>query len=322
MIVLGIDGGGTSTRALLADGTGTVLGTGRSRGSNPNNLPRETCRAHLAEAFAGACAAAGHRGPVDHVFMGAAGIKDDTDALVMQELVAESLGLPSERIRVANDLLNSLAGGLAGRPGIALIAGTGSHCLGRNSRGETATCGGWGWLMCDVGSGHFLGQRALQAVVRAADGRGPATSLSVAVLNELGIDAPSALLRRVYDPSVGPAGIAALARLVLDAAREDDAVARDILREGADGLALLVQRVGQRLFSGASPGVVLTGGVALSGEPYQPLITQSIQGLLPGARVQPPELPPEAGAVLNALGLAGIAPEPAVLQKLKTTLAL
>jgi len=322
MIVLGIDGGGTSTRALLADHTGTVLGTGRSQGSNPNNLPREKCRSHLAQAFTGACAAAGHQGAVDQVFMGAAGIKDETDARAMQELVAESLNLPLERIRVANDLLNSLAGGLAGRPGIALIAGTGSHCLGRNAAGRTSTCGGWGWLMCDVGSGHFLGQRALQVVVRAADGRGPETSLSAAVLGELGIEAPSALLRRVYDPSVGPAGIAALARLVLDAARSGDAVARGILQEGADGLAALVQQVGQRLFPGAPPEVVLTGGVALSGVPYQPMINQSIADRLPGARISPPELPPEAGAVLNALDLAGIAPEAAVLQKLKTTLSL
>ena len=78
-------------------------------------------------------------------------------------------------VLVVNDALVALEAGAGDGPGIVLIAGTGSICYGRNEEGQAARAGGWGYMLGDEGSGWWIGRRALSAVMRQFDGRGPAT---------------------------------------------------------------------------------------------------------------------------------------------------
>ncbi|WP_338037058.1 BadF/BadG/BcrA/BcrD ATPase family protein [Metabacillus dongyingensis] len=81
-------------------------------------------------------------------------------------------------IKINHDCSTGLAGGTGGEPVIVLISGTGSSCFWRNAKGEERLGGCWGYLFADVGSGYYLGQQALTAILNAYNGRGEKTALT------------------------------------------------------------------------------------------------------------------------------------------------
>src|SRR5438128_1339137 len=93
----------------------------------------------------------------------------------------------------------ALVAGAQDAPGIVIVSGTGSIAYGRNANGEAARAGGWGHMIGDEGSGYWIGREALTAVMRAADGRGPATGLSDDILAYFQVTDVSHLPRIVYD---------------------------------------------------------------------------------------------------------------------------
>ena len=144
-------------------------------------------------------------------------------------------------VLVVNDALAALVAGAGDQgPGIVLIAGTGSICYGRNEAGQAARAGGWGYLLGDEGSGWWIGRRTLSAVMRAGDGRGPATLLTERVLAHLELDETSDLIHEVYYRDTRRRAVAGLSGVVQRAADDGDVVARQILagvgrRTGAGG---------------------------------------------------------------------------------------
>lgn len=308
---LGIDGGGTKTRAMLVNADGLVIGEGESGPANYHNVGLPDAMAHMQQATARAWQASGI--PVrmpDRAFLGCAGIKSAVD-IARFTSAAETAGIaPTGEIIVANDLHNALTGGLAGRPGIALIAGTGTNCLGRDSSGKHFMCGGWGWLLDDEGGGFGLALAAMRASARGADGRSPGTRLLPALLAFLGLSEPNELLARLYVEKWTPDELAAFAPVVIRLAQEGDAPARQILHQGALSLAELVAEAARALDFPDGPEVVLLGGCARSGAPYQELIEAAIHAACPDARIMPPAFSPTHGAALNALHAGGIQPLP------------
>ena len=307
---LGIDGGGTGTRAVLVDATGRIRGQGSSGPANYHNVGIERAVKNLRDAAGRAAADAGIKSPPAAVFLGCAGVKSSTDITRMAS-AAETAGIgPAGGIEVANDLHNALAGGLSGRPGIALIAGTGTNCLGRDAGGKSYMCGGWGWLLDHEGGGFGLALAAMRAAARAADGRGPRTRLLDAVLAFLGLSEPNEMLARLYVEKWTPDELAEFAPVVVRVAGDGDATAKQILTAGACALAGLVAGAAKNLDFPKGPDVVLLGGCSRSGAPYQSLIEAAIRKACPQARLVEPEHPPAHGAVLNALRLGGISPLP------------
>lgn len=309
-VFLGIDGGGTRTRAVLVDAAGHIRGEGESGSANYHNVGMKQAVANLLDAARLADKAAGLKRRPDAAFLGCAGIKSSTDTSRLTS-AAETAGLgPAGEIVVANDLHNALAGGLTGRPGIALIAGTGTNSLGRNGAGKTFMCGGWGWLLDDRGGGFGLAMAAFQSVARAADGRAPKTRLFAAALAFLGLAEPNEMLARLYVEEWTPGELAGFAPVVVRCAEEGDATAKKILKQGAEALAELVAGAAQQLEFPKGPDVVLLGGCARSGPPYQPMVEAAIQRRCRGARLIDPEHSPAHGAALNALRTGGISPLP------------
>lgn len=211
---------------------------------------------------------------------------------------------------MANDLHNALTGGLAGRPGIALNAGTGTNCLGRDASGKSFMCGGWGWLLDDVGGGVGLALAGLRAATRAADGRSPATGLLPAALAFFGLTEANELLERLYVRDCPPDELATFAPVVTREAATGDGAALAVLREGARALAELVAGAAQALVFPGGPAVILLGGSACSGTPYQPMVEAAILRAVPGARLVQPLGTPVHGAALNALRSEGVQPLP------------
>lgn len=303
---LGIDGGGSNTRATLADGTGHVVGTGLSGSANRNHYGAEQARRSLREAVLSAFAGlpAGTRPAAVHC--GMSGVSTDSDR---QEIIDLTRGIPEigleARVAVDNDAIAGLTGGLAGRPGLVLIAGTGSACLGVDGYGAKRWCGGWGALADDAGSAPWLGLRALQAAVRAEDGRAEPTVLLKIVLDYLGLTEPRRLLHRIHNQGFERAEMGGLAPLVAAAARSGDTTAEAILQEAALELSGLASVVAGLLFGMAPCEMILVGGLARSGPPFRTMLMGRLRRDIPNLRVVEPALTPVQGAVLEALRLGG-----------------
>ena len=305
-IFLGIDGGGTATRALLCDQAGRVLGLGTAGLSNYHHAGwDEALRAVAAAVTAARSAAGGPSDPLAGVFLGLAGVATAEAAARWRDIAVQLrlVGTP-EQAGVDHDIRIALAGGLAGRPGIALIAGTGSAGYGRNAAGATWKAGGWGSLLDDGGGGYWLGAQALSAAVRADDGRGAPTTLGARALARLAVPSLREAMTRMIAGTLRRHEVAQVAADVLAAAGEGDAVAQRLLERGAAELALMAGAVARKIFPDSDPEVVVTGTTGQH-PGYTPVIARALALEVPAARVVVAELPPVAGAALLALQQAG-----------------
>lgn len=270
-LLLGVDGGGSKTLALITDAEGHELGRGLAGPSNYHAVGVEAAYAALDAAVTAALAEVATRlpsaipaSPFAALCLGLAGVARPEDRPVIQAWAETRYpGVPAT---IVHDAHLVLAAGTPELWGLALICGTGSMAYGADPAGRSARAGGWGYLLGDEGSGYALGLAALRAVMRAADGRGPATALTAAVLAQWGLQQPQDLVRYVYRPELGRTEIAALAALVDAAAGQGDAVAQALTAEAGRELALAVQAVARHLaFTGATPCAV-AGGVLVKGQ--------------------------------------------------------
>lgn len=318
MILLGIDGGATHTRAALVSETGKILGHGMAGPSNYDNVGIETAQTHIREAVQQAWSETALKpSKVDAAYLGMAGVVSEADrATIRQSLVALKL-VKENKIAVDHDIRIALAGGLAGEEGIALIVGTGSSCYGRCEDGRHHRTG-WGYLLDDLGSGYYLGLQAIIASIRAADGRGDPTGLSVLIQQALGYEHIDDIMRLLYHEHLSVTQIAALAPFVLAAAGGGDAVALDIVERGVDELAFMVHTVAQKLGFLAAPfSLIVVGGVVAASKFYREKIADAIMRRVPMGSIKPPVLPPVLGAALLAIESAGVPISPELLESLK-----
>lgn len=320
-LYLGVDGGGTGTRAVVADRSGRVLGVGLAGSTNLNHHPRSVVVDHLRTAVEAALARAGSTPrQVQAAFLGVCGISTEADKMLFADLAREVIE-PASRslLKVENDAVAGLTGGLSGRPGGVLIAGTGSACLGTSGDGRACWVGGWGALADDDGSAGWVGVEAIRAAVRAEDGRAGSTVLREVVFGFLGLDDPRELIDRVHNRGLDRSEIARLAPLVVEAAEGGDARARAIVGEAVARLSSLAAAVVRRLGVVNSWDLVLAGGLARSGPPFEPRLVARIALDVPMVRVVEPDLPPVGGAVLEALRLDGVSMTPEVVENLRMT---
>ena len=301
MRVLGIDAGGSKTVAILADADGRVLGEGRAGGANlqaHGELQVEkTLHAVIDQAMA-------DQGPPPAVVcLGLAGVDRPGDSDVIRAIMRR-LGFKS-RTLIVNDALVALVAGGGDGPGLVVIAGTGSIAFGVNADGVAARAGGWGSVLGDEGSGYWIGRRALAAVARDADGRGPRTRLTALVLEHFGLPRAEALVAEIYDHATGRHSIAGLGQTVDRARAEGDAVATEIFREAAAELALAASTVVSRLgMRGDGFPTLLSGGM-LRGVPWLAAeVTTRMAEVAPRSVVSLLGVEPALGAVRLALAEA------------------
>jgi glucosamine kinase len=257
---LGVDGGQSSTTAMIGDETGRVLGVGR--GGPCNHVGAAEGRARFIDAVQSslreACGQAGVTVTsvrFTSACLGFSGGPADK-ASILGEL------LKSDRTMVTDDAIIALAGATAGEPGIVVIAGTGSIALGRNAGGGTARAGGWGYLFGDEGGGFWIARQALRAALRVEEGWGVPTSLRARLLDYTGKRNINDLMHRSYTAEFPRPRVASLSVLVNHAAESGDSVAVQILDTAARELALLAVAVRGQLFAaGESTLVAYSGGV-------------------------------------------------------------
>lgn len=259
MFVLGIDAGGTKTVCLLADRDGRVRASARGPGANLQSLGELEVEKVLHEVMDSVLA--GERTAPAAICLGIAGVDRPHDNAIIRGIMRR-IGHKAP-VLVINDALAALVAGAGDDgPGIVLIAGTGSICYGRNEAGLAARAGGWGYILGDEGSGWWIGREALSAVMRAGDGRGPATLLTAGVLEHFAFDQISDLVHEVYYRDTRRRAVAGLSGVVQGATDAGDVVARQILSDAADELVLAVRSVATRLeMRGLQFPLVLSGSL-------------------------------------------------------------
>jgi N-acetylglucosamine kinase-like BadF-type ATPase len=299
---LGIDGGQSSTTALIADEHGRVIGIGR--GGPCNHVSGAEAREKFLSVV-GACLEQATQNIRSHstvqpefaaACLGFSGGAEDKTAHA-RELIQSAL------LKVTHDAEIALVGATAGAPGIVIIAGTGSIAFGRNAELRTARAGGWGYIFGDEGSAFDIVRRALRASLQQEEGWGPATQLSATLCRATGSSSVNELLHRFYG-QIPRHTVASFAGQVAECAETGDLVAQQILEEAARCLSWYVEGVYRNLFSGGQNIPVAHIGGVFQSTRLRLAFTEEIRNRI-GCQAIYPKLSPAAGALLEALQMDG-----------------
>lgn len=298
-LVLGVDGGGTRTRAVITDTRQRLLGEGIAGPSNPLRVGVSSAAAEVRAAVDQACQKAQiARGEIAAAEIGLAGVRTTEVRERMREAL---MGLGVGVLDVVTDADIALFGATEGEPGVVVIAGTGSVCLGRSRNGTQAWAGGWGPLVGDEGSGAWIARQALQRITQAADGRGAATAMSAAALTYFDISSTEGLATAIYSSSMTNDRLAGFGALVVGAAQEGDAVAIEILRAAGTELGRAAATVIRKLGLEQTPvPVAYTGGVFAAGELVLDALREELRKTAPRHQLVQPRIAPALAAARMA----------------------
>jgi N-acetylglucosamine kinase len=294
--VIGIDAGGTKTVGLLADETGKVHSKSIAGGANllvKGELAVEKVLFDVIESLEAP-------EPLAALGLGIAGVGQPGADQVIRD-VLRRLG-QRQPVRVVHDALIALVAGAPDGIGIVIAAGTGSIAYGVDPEGNEARAGGWGYLLGDEGSAFWLGHYALRHAIRAADGRGIATTLYPLICEKLDVTEPRQLVQWFYDQELSRNRVADLASLVEIASADGDEAAETLMDQAAKHLASAARAVSNHLdFPGWHP-VVLSGG-AFKACPSLASRIDTMLDDLPDVEVKLLDVEPAMGAVTLALEL-------------------
>lgn len=310
--VLGVDGGGSATRSVIISTEGEVLATAEAGPSNPITIGAERALANILEAVDEASARCG----VHEFLASRLGVAGTDRSRLRQELL-DGMRPSFGDTAIVSDAASALAGGTGCRPGVVVIAGTGSIAYGENGLGETARAGGWGWRLGDEGSGYTIGLKAIMAALRAQDGRGPETVLKQKIVSHLGLGRLEDIIDWVYEPGREPRGIAYLVPLVREAEAEGDEAAALVMAEAGADLGFVANAVIRRLGMSGEFSVSLNGGVFKQPSGYIIAFEEVVRREAPECALIKPRMPPLLGSGLLALKSLGVTIDEALLQKVE-----
>ena len=298
--VVGVDGGGTKTEAIIMDADLRVIGEGRAGASNPLRVGITNAAAAVREAIDEACAAAKvRRSDLDAAEVGLAGARRRE----LRERMRETLmPLGIRDLEVVTDADIALYGATDGAPGLVVIAGTGSICCGINARGKKLCAGGWGPIAGDEGAGAWIARRALRAIAYASDGRGPQTLLTEFACNYFHVSTADDLTTAIYAPTITNERIAGFGRDVVEAAKRKDEVAERIIFEGGTELGFAAAAVIKNLqMERERFQIAYVGGVfRAAGEMILKPLKIEVAKVAPRAYFEPPHFSPAVAAARMA----------------------
>ncbi|WP_020669897.1 N-acetylglucosamine kinase [Amycolatopsis nigrescens] len=285
--VVGVDAGGTSTRALAVDSTGAVLGSAHAGGANPNSHPPEVAAGRIADAIGSALSGL-DPGRTLACVVGMAGVSKLTDPAIAAVFDRAWAGLRLGcAVRTATDAEVAFASATSAPDGTVLVAGTGSIAGRIRKRRLVSTTGGYGWLLGDEGSAFWIGREAVRVTLTALGDGSPLTGLFAAVLAEAldlsdldGMSDDQRLLvsRRLITTVNGepPIRLARFAPLVSTADAAGEPVALEITARAAE---LLVANAVAGREPGENTPVVLVGSVLGADSPVGAKVRARLPGL-------------------------------------------
>lgn len=304
-LVIGVDGGGTRTRVILADANGVVLarteGPGTALSFGHESASADIIKAlitdvmHIAERTE-------TRAAVCVIGVAGAGQERAAKALwsaLASRRIADDISVHSDASVAMDDAFGDSAG-------ILLIAGTGSVAFARAPNGSVERCGGWGPNIGDEGSATWLGRRALSVVSAAHDGREPETALTGAVLTALEFESIDDLVP--WASEAPHSAIASLAPVVCQVATGGDLRANALVSLAVEELVVHVRTLAKRCFVDERAGfaVALSGGLLSRGSLVRKRLEQRLKSAVPGANIRSEEVDAARGAVRRARRLLGM----------------
>ena len=299
-LVVGIDGGGSKTRALLTNDRGEQIAEAIGAGSAVKPKEADRSAGVIAGVVKDALEEADRSGQRLRVLsVGVAGVGRDAERQALHDaLVAQNV---ADEVVVQTDFAVALDDAFDAGPGLLLIAGTGSSAFGRGPTGATARCGGWGPVIGDEGSGAWIGRRALSVVAAASDGREPETALTGAILTAADVQSTTELIP--WAAAATPGTLATLAPIVMTVADAGDLRANSIVSMAVEELCLHLRSLARQLFvdERASVPVALTGGLLKKGSAFRKRLEHRLKSAVPGAHVHAGDIDAARGAVRGGL---------------------
>lgn len=296
---LGIDGGGTRTRSLLVSEAGEILGRAVVGPSNVQQVDMETLYGRLQELLNETFS--NLPGDIEYISscFGLAGAASAKNKDEIREMLVNLTPIPAERPILTSDAHIGLIGALANRPGLMLIAGTGSICLGRDIDGVTHRTGGWGPAYDDLGSGSWIGQQAMQAAFQESDGRRTAGPWQKNVLSRLRCDSIEELLCKVRTGEISNPDVSTLAPMVIQLAESSVSHAGEIVDRAVEELLRAVVVTHRKSKLKKAP-LILMGGLLDKSEFFRNKLTAQLQSMESDIYIQKRLMSPIVGAVVVA----------------------
>lgn len=296
---LGIDGGGSKTKAVLCDDSLNVISSYTGKSINFNSVGFDTAGENLAGIVSAVLGGTGIT--PDAVCIGCAALSSRADAKLTEKLCGDTFG--GSPVILDSDLFIALEAQNVSGPCAVAICGTGSMAAGRLPSSEIIHTGGFGYLLGDEGSGYSQAMDAIRAVLRAYEKSGPETKLTSMVEEYFGSSGQDSLFDIIYSDSLTVSEIAGFAPKVSLCAEKGDAVADGIIRKNADEFAATVCALLRRMPKGTPLG--LWGGILLNCGEFRNRFISAVNEAFPDTEISVLENPPETGAVIAAMKLSG-----------------
>jgi N-acetylglucosamine kinase-like BadF-type ATPase len=304
---LGVDGGGTQTRFVLIDETGSVLASHREGPAYYLEIGLDGLRDLLTRGIAHTLREGQVRTEdLTYAFLGLPAYGED-GALLPALDAAPLQALPHRRYRCDNDMVCGWAGALAGGDGINIVSGTGSIAYGEYA-GRCARAGGWGELFSDEGSSYWLAREGLRLFSRMSDGRQPRGPLYQHVRRHFALDSDLDLCAAIYGKDIAERSrFAQLSKVVTAAAADGDRAALGLLESAAQELADIVDAVRGHLQIPATVSVPVStsGGLFQPNNGLRELLESHLRQRSAQYRFVAALLPPDMGAAIQAARLNG-----------------
>ncbi len=304
-LVVGVDGGGTRTRVLLADANGNVLA--RTEGAATSLKPgHEAVAADIIKVLIADVLAMAERTETRPAVcvVGVAGAGQERAAQALWSALATRR--VADDVSVQADATIAMDDAFGDSAGVLLVAGTGSVAFSRAPDGRLERCGGWGPAVGDEGSAGWLGRRALSVITAAQDGREPETALTGAVLTALELETLEDLIPWAAEAT--PGKLATLVPVIAQVASTGDLRANALISLCVEELSLHIRTLARRCFMDerAAVPVALAGGMMAKGSLVRKRLEQRLKSAVPGATVRAEEVDAARGAVRRARRLLGV----------------
>jgi N-acetylglucosamine kinase-like BadF-type ATPase len=219
--------------------------------------------------------------------------------------MAHTRGIPLAKVSVESDARIAMEGAFSGKPGLVVIAGTGSIVYGKDERGKVYRAGGWGRFIGDEGSGYAIGREAFRAVAKIFDGHGEKTTLVKLFHEKLGINSHDAIIDAIYRENFD---FASVVPVVFEVASKGDRVAKRIVVRACSDLVEAIETVLKRMNKGkrtvTKRPLAFVGSLLMNDNYYSRKVRSVIKRNIPQISLCTAESSPVVGAALMAIRMS------------------
>ncbi len=308
LYIIGIDGGGTKTTSVLCALDGAILAEAQGAPSNFQIIGIERTSHTIFDLIETCCHSVGCSiSQIGAVVAGLAGAGRPGDKQNMYDGImdlAHKQNVSINNLVIESDARIALEGAFSGKPGLIVIAGTGSIVFGKDEHSKIYRAGGWGRLIGDEGSGYAIGQKSFCAVARSLDDKRSKTKLTMLFDKKYGLNSQETIIDSLYKDNFD---IASVVPVVIEAASKGDKPARKILDNAALELVELIEitlkKMNMNIKNPPKRPLALIGGTLVNKHYYSQKVISLIRKKMLPVLVRQAESSPVVGASVMAINV-------------------